>query len=133
MVTDTIGDTITRLFNASVRGIKETEVLYSMDVVRLLEVLKRTGFITDFRVEKEEDSSFSKIFVELKYDASKKPKISNVRRISKPGCRIYHRHSEVKKVLQGYGVGVYSTSIGVLSDKEAYLKGVGGEYWCEVF
>lgn len=133
MVTDTIGDTITRLFNASVRGTKETEVLYSMDVVRLLEVLKRTGFISDFRIVKEENSSFSQIFVELKYDASKKPKINNVRRISKPGCRIYHRHSEVKKVLQGYGVGVYSTSIGVLSDKEAYLKGVGGEYWCEVF
>lgn len=133
MVNDRIGDTITRMYNASVRGKKETEVLYSMEVVRLLEVLKRTEFIEDFRIEKDEDSSFSKIMVVLKYDSLKKPKITNVRRISKPGCRIYHRHSQVKKVLQGYGVGVYSTSIGVLSDKEAYQKGVGGEYWCEIF
>lgn len=133
MVNDMLGDSITRLYNASVSRKKEAELLYSKEVVNLLEVLKKNNFIGEYKVVNIEDSVFSVIKVVLIYDEKGNPKINSVKRISKPGCRIYCGHKDVKKVLRGRGVGVYSTSLGVLSDKEAYLKGVGGEYWCEIW
>ena len=131
MVNDVIGDTIARLYNASVRKKRSTEVLYTKRVIDLLEVLKRRGFIDSYEIDETE--KFKKIIVKLVYEADRRAKITSVRRVSKPGCRIYRRKSEVKKVMQGRGIGVYSTSLGVMSDKEAYLKSVGGEYWCELW
>ncbi|MBN1374456.1 30S ribosomal protein S8 [Candidatus Dojkabacteria bacterium] len=130
MVTDIVADTITRIYNGSLSKLDVIEVVYGKLVVGVLQILKDQGFITDF--EEIDNSGKKSINVVLKYE-DKDPIITGVKRVSSPGRRIYRSANQVRKVKQGLGVGIYSTSIGLMSDKDAYIKKVGGEYLCEVW
>jgi small subunit ribosomal protein S8 len=135
MVNDTVIDGLTRMYNAS-RVNKRTVDLYKSNRMEaILKILEENGFIAGFEIEPIEGRSdnVKKLVVSLKYRKDESPMITKVKYFSKPGCRIYRGHEEVRKVKNGRGVGIYSTSQGVLSDKDTYQKGIGGEYLCEIW
>lgn len=129
MVNDTISDMLTRIRNASL--VKNSSV--SLPLTRLsqqiCQILEREGFIESFqRVSNRE------LTVSLKYRGPEsKPCITNLRRISKPGLRIYTNHKDIPKILGGMGVIILSTSRGVMTDREARFYGIGGEILCSVW
>jgi len=134
MTNDLISDTIIRLKNATLIKKKTTEVMCSKMVDSILVILKKEGFIDKYELVEKSFKEGGRVFkVWLKYDGNGNGKITDVKRISKPGARIYVGHSGIKKVLNGIGLGIYSTSQGLLSDKVAYLKNVGGEYLFEIW
>lgn len=132
MITDSLADCLTRIRNAQIGGHKTVRV-HSFRLNRaVIEVLKREGFIESFSVKKaaapkEKGSSFDQIEVHLKYFASGEPVLRELKRVSKPGRRMYSKIKEVPRVSQGLGMTVLSTPLGVMSDREARAKGVGGE------
>ena len=127
MITDPIADLLTRIRNAVKAQHEKTIIPYSKLKVAILEVLKKNKFIVDFKVNK--NGAFSEI--EIKLD----PELRNLnlKRISKPGQRIYLKKKQVKPVLRGYGISVVSTPKGVMTGSEAYKNGVGGELICEIW
>ena len=124
--TDLIADAFTIIRNAA--RVKKEEVLipYSKLLVKIMEILKREGYIENFK-ELDIPGRFKMIKVYLKYEG-KKSVINDIQRVSKPGRRIYVDKKNIPRVLQGYGIAIISTSSGVLTDKEARKLGVGGEY-----
>lgn len=129
MVNDTISDMLTRIRNASVVRNKEVSVPLTRLSQRICQILEREGFIESFQRESNETLS-----IHLKYQGpGNRPCITNLRRISKPGLRIYANHRELPKILGGMGIVIVSTSRGILTDKEARLQGVGGEILCSVW
>ena len=132
MMTDPIADMLTRIRNA-VR-VERTFVDIPQSRVKrgIADVLKREGFIWDWE-EVEEETLPTKIMrLELKYGPNGEQVIQLIRRLSKPGRRLYARSRELKPVLGGMGITIISTSKGVISDREARRQGVGGEVLCEV-
>lgn len=125
MVTDTIADMLTRIRNANQVFKKEVEVSLSKANLEIARVLKEQGYILDYAVVS--DGKFEKIKIQLKYINKKKRVITGLKRISKPGLRVYAKSDEIKPVLGGLGIAIVSTSKGMLSDKEAREKKVGGE------
>jgi small subunit ribosomal protein S8 len=122
--TDLIGDVFTIIRNAA-RAKKESVVVpFSNLVLKICELLMKEGYIENFK--EVEMGNFKKIKIYLKYEG-KKSVINQIKRVSKPGRRVYVEKDEVKPVLQGYGIAIISTSCGVLTDKEAREKKVGGE------
>lgn len=130
-MTDPISDLLTRLRNAQMRSHKEVECLFSKIGMNLLGVLKQEGFIEDYS-EKEVAKGIKRIDVSLAYFEGK-PAIKTLRRVSKPGRRVYSSISSLKKFRNGLGVKVLSTSKGVVSDAEARNKNVGGEVLFEIY
>ena len=128
-MTDPIADMLTRIRNGQKARMVSVVMPSSSMKVAVAKVLKDEGYITDF--ETADDGSKKKLTVELKYFEGT-PVIEKVRRISKPGLRIYRGKDELPKVLGGLGVAVVSTSAGVMSDREAREKGIGGEVICVV-
>ena len=124
--TDLIADAFTIIRNAA--RVKKEEVLipYSKLLVKIMEILKREGYIENFK-ELDIPGRFKMIKVYLKYEG-KKSVINDIQRVSKPGRRIYVDKKNIPRVLQGYGIAIISTSSGILTDKEARKLGVGGEY-----
>ncbi|RDU64128.1 30S ribosomal protein S8 [Helicobacter sp. MIT 14-3879] len=131
MVNDIIADSITRIRNASMRRLEHTTLYYAKVVVSILEVFKVKGFIKDYRVNSKDNKQ--DITVMLNYDENGKSLISELKRISKPGRRVYKSRSELKKYKNGYGTIVVSTSKGVISNEEAYKNNVGGEALCSIW
>lgn len=131
MVNDIIADSLTRLRNASMRRLESTTLYYAKIVVSILEVFKSRGFITDYSV-KDENGKQS-ILVQLAYDDHGKTVISEIKRISKPGRRVYKGRNELKRFKNGYGLIVVSTSKGILANEEAYKANVGGEALCSIW
>ena len=131
MQTDPIADMLTRIRNAN-KALHDRAV---MPTSRLKEdiasLLKEEGYIKDFHVEKGE--SFDNLVVELKYGRSRERVITNLKRISKPGRRIYARKDRLPRVLGGMGVAILSTSGGVITSRTAAERGVGGEVICFVW
>ena len=127
MVTDPIADLLTRVRNAQRAGHKSVRVQVSNQSRRVLELLKDEGFISSFEEKPAYEGNFTEYNVVLKYNPMGKPLISLARRVSKPGRRIYSRANELPKVHCGLGIAIISTSQGVLSDREARKRGVGGE------
>lgn len=126
MVTDSLSDMLTRIRNAQRVGHKVVRVP-SINLCRsVLEVLKREGFIDAFVVRKEE-GKFDECEVHLKYYSDGEPVMRRMTRVSKPGRRVYAGTDELPKVLGGLGMAVISTPQGVVSDREARKRGVGGE------
>lgn len=123
---DIVADTLIRLKNGYMVGKQQVDVKYSKLVVAVCELLQKESFIGSF------EQKGNKIEVNLKYNA-KSPAISNVKRISKPGLRIYKSSKALPFVLNGLGIAIISTSVGVMSEKEARKKGVGGEVLAEVW
>ncbi len=134
MINDMIADSITRIRNASIRGQEVTQLLYSKIVESIVQILQDKGYIESYKVV--EDGNKKYINVVLKYeDAGKKKKsvINEIKRISKPGRRVYKGKDELKRFKNGYGTIIVSTSKGVLPNDEAYRLGVGGEVLCSVW
>jgi len=125
VMTDPIADMLTRIRNAN--QMKHLTVLVPASKIKLeiLNVIKNEGYIED--VEFVEDGKQGEIKVTLKYTDSKERVIKGIRRISKPGLRVYAKSTEMPKVLNGLGVAVVSTSNGVMTDREARQKNLGGE------
>jgi len=123
---------LTRIRNANTVGHDTVEIPASKMKKSIVEILKAEGFITDFEVI--EDGKQGMIKVTMKYGASNKEKVINgIKRISKPGLKVYTKANEVPKVFGGLGIAILSTSNGIISDKEARKLGVGGEVICYVW
>ncbi|MCE9554958.1 MAG: 30S ribosomal protein S8 [Planctomycetes bacterium] len=131
MMTDPIADMLTRIRNAVRVERPNVEMPLSKVKRGLAEVLKREGYIWDFtEVEVEK---FPQLRLELKYGPNGERVIRHIRRISKPGRRIYNRATELRPILNGLGISIISTSRGVISDREARQRNLGGEVLCEVW
>ncbi|PAF54301.1 30S ribosomal protein S8 [Helicobacter sp. 13S00482-2] len=131
MVNDIIADSLTRLRNASMRRLEVTTLYYAKIVVSVLEVFKAKGFVKDYNVNNKDGKQ--SISVQLAYDDRGFPLINEIKRISKPGRRVYKGRNELKKFKNGYGTIVVSTSKGVIANEEAYIKNVGGEALCSIW
>lgn len=124
VMTDPIADMLTRIRNAQVRKHATVSVPASNIKLEILRVLKEEGFISDY--EKIEDEKQGMISITLKY-VNKTPVIKGLKRISKPGLKVYAKKEELPKVLNGLGIAIVSTSKGVMSDKDARKENLGGE------
>jgi len=125
MVTDPIADMLTRIRNANQMRYKEVEVPASKMKIEIAKILKEEGFINDYKVKKNEVQSI--IVLSLKYSDKKERVITGLKRISKPGLRVYAKAEELPRVLNGLGIAIVSTSKGVMTDKEARKQSLGGE------
>ena len=130
-MTDPIADMLTRIRNANTVGHETVEIPASKMKKAIAEILKEEGYITDFDVI--EDDKQAMIKVTMKYGSNKERVISGIKKISKPGLKVYAKAGEVPKVLGGLGIAIVSTSKGIVSDKEARKLGVGGEVICYVW
>jgi len=124
-MTDPIADMLARLRNANMAYHQNTTVPYSRTKQRIAEILKREGYINDVRVEG--DGVGKVISLDLKYGPSRERSIAGIKRVSKPGLRVYAPKNNLPKVLGGLGIAIISTSHGLLTDKQASKEGVGGE------
>ncbi len=127
MNTDPISDLLTRIRNASSAKQVTTTAPYSKVKEAVLEVLKKNKFIKGYK--KVKDGNFDALEIELNTELN----TINLKRVSKPGQRIYIKKAEIKPVLNGYGISVLSTPKGVMSGSEAYKAGLGGEFICKVW
>ncbi len=128
---DPIGDMFTRIRNGQMRSLTEIEIPSSNFRLKILEVLKNEGFISNFYLEKKENNKKS-LMVNLKYYEGV-PVIREIKRISKPGRRVYSRANSIPKIQNGLGLAIISTTKGVMSDVDARKNNVGGEIICRVF
>jgi small subunit ribosomal protein S8 len=130
-VTDPIGDLLARIRNAQQRGKSKVTTPASKMRERVLEVLQQEGYIRGFSVTEQGDGK-AEIEIELKYFDGE-PVIKNIKRVSKPGRRVYASVETLPVVYRGLGISIVSTSKGVMSDSEARANNVGGEVLCAVF
>ncbi len=131
MVNDLVADALTRIRNASMRKLEATQLLHSKLVESIVKIFQEKGYIESFNIVEKDNKKF--INVVLKYDENGNQVITEIKRISKPGRRIYKGSEEIKRFKNGYGTIVVSTSKGVLSNDVAYQKGVGGEVLCSIW
>ncbi len=125
IVTDPIADMLTRIRNANQMKYKEVEIPASKMKKEIARILKDEGFINDYKVEKDKIGEL--IILNLKYSKKKERVITGLKRISKPGLRVYVKASEVPRVLNGQGIAILSTPNGIITNKEAKKQNVGGE------
>jgi len=131
-MTDPIADMITRIRNANKARFKTVNVSMSQMNVNIAKVLKKTGYISNYdKVKNEKGQQMLEII--LKYPDAKRTVITNIKRISKPGRRVYVPSDSIPKVLNGLGISILSTSKGVITDAEARELNVGGEILCNVW
>jgi small subunit ribosomal protein S8 len=130
-INDPIADMLTRIRNAGMARRAETSMPSSKILVAIAEILKREGYILDYRVE--ERRPYPILTIALKYGPDRRHAIRTIKRISKPGLRVYSSKERLPRVQSGLGIAVVSTPQGVLSDREARRRGVGGEVLCTVW
>lgn len=132
---DPIADMLTRIRNAQAAGLLQVTLGASKLKQTIAQILEREGFVA--RVEKQTDGARENLCIWLKYTqvspTKKTPAIQEITRVSKQGCRIYVKSNEIKKVKNGYGIAIVSTSKGVMTGAEAYRRGLGGEYICQLW
>ena len=127
-MTDPIADMLTRLRNANSAYHESTSMPYSKIKQGIADILQQEGYISSYKVEEPKEGAVGKtLIVDLKFGPSRERSIAGVRRISKPGLRVYAKSTSLPKVLGGLGVAIISTSQGLLTDRQANKKGVGGE------
>nr|YP_009541712.1 ribosomal protein S8 [Synarthrophyton chejuense]AYR05721.1 ribosomal protein S8 [Synarthrophyton chejuense] len=132
MVNDIISDTLTRIRNANLAKHQIAQIKATKITRNIIKVLQEEGFIENF--SEIEDQSFNYILISLKYKGSNRSSIiTTLKRISKPGLRIYSNHKDLPKVLGGIGIAIISTSKGIMTDKKARYFGIGGEVLCYVW
>ena len=125
VVTDTIADMLTRIRNANQMCYEEVKVPASKVKEEIARILKEEGFIKDYKLEK--DNVQETLVLSLKYTEKRERVITGLKRISKPGLRVYAKNDEIPKVLNGLGIAIISTSKGIMTDKEARKQNIGGE------
>lgn len=130
-ITDPIADMLTRIRNALTIRQESVLVPVSTMKVAIADILLKEGYIKSYKIVKE--GKFDSIKVGLKYTAEKKSVISGLKRISKPGLRVYANKEELPRVLDGLGIAIVSTSNGIMTDKDARKAGLGGEVLCFVW
>ena len=128
---DPIGDMITRIRNAQMRLLNNVRKPSSKFREKILDVLKQEGYIADYKLLSDTNNR-GNLSVDLKYNDGL-PVIKEIKRVSKPGRRIYVRATSIPKIQNGLGVAIVSTSIGIMTDNDARSKNVGGEIICKVF
>jgi small subunit ribosomal protein S8 len=133
MMTDPIADMLTCIRNAVRIERPRVEMPLSKVKCGLAEVLKREGYIWDWREEHEDGAPSKQLSIELKYGPNGERVIRHIRRVSKPGRRVYSPATSLKPILNGLGISIISTSRGVISDREARQRNLGGEVLCEVW
>jgi small subunit ribosomal protein S8 len=131
VMTDPIADMLTRIRNANIVRHETVDVPASNTKKAIAEILLQEGFVKNFEVI--EDGKQGIIRLELKYGKNKERVITGLKRISKPGLRVYAKKDEIPKVLGGLGMAVLSTSQGIITDKKARLQGTGGEVLCYIW
>ncbi|UFT99508.1 30S ribosomal protein S8 [Radiobacillus kanasensis] len=125
VMTDPIADMLTRIRNANMVRHEKLELPASKLKKEIADILKREGFVRDYEYVEDDKQGVLRIF--LKYGNNEERVITGLKRISKPGLRVYAKADELPKVLNGLGIAIVSTSKGVLSDKEARQQAIGGE------
>jgi len=126
-MTDPIADMLTRLRNANSAYHEEVAMPSSKIKQGIAQILKEQGYVKDWSVAANEEAPGSTLTIDLKFGPSRERSIAGIRRISKPGLRVYAKATSMPRVLGGLGVAIISTSSGLLTDKQAAKKGVGGE------
>ena len=129
--TDPIADMITRIRNAQLRTLESVSIPSSKFRAKILDVLKEEGYISDYKFLSDAKNKGS-LIINLKYNNGL-PVIKEIRRISKPGRRIYAKAESIPKIQSGLGIAIVSTSMGIMSDNDARSKNIGGEIICKVF
>jgi small subunit ribosomal protein S8 len=131
MVNDLVADALTRIRNASMRKLEVTELIHSKLVESVVKIFQEKGYIESYNVK--EDGVKKTIKVVLKYDDNGSQVITEIKKISKPGRRVYKPNCEIKKFKNGRGTIIVSTSKGVVPNEVAYKEGVGGELICSIW
>lgn len=129
--TDPIGDMFSRIRNGQMRSLNSVDIPSSNFRRNILEILKNEGFIKDFYIEKSENNKIN-LKINLKYYEGN-PVIKEIKRISKPGRRVYSRATSIPRVMNGLGLAIVSTPKGVMTDTEARKNNLGGEIICRIF
>lgn len=130
-VTDPIADMLTSIRNAGAAELKATQVPHSKIKLEIARILKKEGFIGDYTTEGQSGKRVLRVY--LKYRDERKPVITNLKKISKPGCRVYVAADEIPRVFGGIGISILSTSSGIMTGDEARRNKVGGEILCYVW
>ena len=128
---DPVGDMITRIRNAQLRALNNVTIPSSKFRARILDVLKQEGYIASYKISSDSKKKES-LLVDLKY-SNGLPVIKEIKRVSKPGRRIYAKAGSIAKIQNGLGLAIVSTSMGIMSDNDARTKNIGGEIICRVF
>jgi small subunit ribosomal protein S8 len=130
-LTDPIADMLTRIRNASSAKKEVVEVRNSRLAEEMLKILKREGFVANYKIMKDSKQGMLRIY--LKYAKDETPVIMGIRRVSKPGLRVYKKKDELPRVYGGIGAAIVSTSKGLMTDSEARQQGLGGEVLCYIW
>ena len=129
---DPVGDMITRIRNAQLRALNNVTIPSSKFRTRILDILKQEGYIANYRILSNNKNKKESLLVDLKYSHGL-PVIKEIKRVSKPGRRIYAKADSITKIQNGLGLAIISTSMGIMSDNDAKTKNIGGEIICRVF
>jgi small subunit ribosomal protein S8 len=132
-MTDPIADMLTRIRNGNVAFHDEVIMPSSKVKEALAKILEREGYIEGFAVEDQSDRPGKKLTIVMKYSPDRERTISGLKRVSKPGLRVYTKSSDVPRVLGGMGIAILSTNQGLMTDREARQRKVGGEILCHVW
>ena len=129
---DPIGDMIARIRNAQLRALNKVTIPSSKFRAKILDVLKQEGYIANYKILSDNKNKKESLLVDLKYNNGL-PVIKEIKRVSKPGRRIYAKANSLEKIQNGLGLAIVSTSMGIMSDNDERTKNIGGEIICRVF
>lgn len=124
---------LTRIRNACMARHQSVTMPSSKMKVAIADILKREGFVSDYQIDKRDGDPFESISIQLKYTRDRQPVITGLKRVSKPGLRVYTKLSDIPRVRGGLGLSIISTPKGVLADHEAFQQRVGGEVLCYIW
>lgn len=130
-MTDPIADMLTRMRNGLTASYSTVDIPSSKLKVDIAKVLKSEGFIKNFKIIEDQKQGIMRIF--FKYDEKGDSIINGLKRMSKPGCRMYSKGNRIPQVLNGFGISILSTSQGIMTDKQARKIGIGGEIICSIW
>jgi small subunit ribosomal protein S8 len=131
MVNDVISDSLARIRNASMRRMESARLLFSNSVEAIVKILQEKGYVESYSVVEEGNKKFVNVI--LKYDDKGFTVINEIKRVSKPGRRVYKKSGDIKRFKNGYGTIIVSTSKGVIDNDKAHELGVGGEVLCTIW
>lgn len=132
-MTDPIADMLTRIRNANVAKHDDVRMPSSKQKEALANLLKSEGYIDSFSISQADNKPYRTLSIEMKYSPERERTISGMRRVSKPGLRVYSPSKEIPRVLGGLGVAIVSTNHGLMTDREARKRNVGGEVMCFIW
>jgi small subunit ribosomal protein S8 len=130
-MTDPIADMLTRMRNALIASYSTVDIPSSKLKIDIAKVLKSEGFIKNFKIIDDKKQGMMRVF--FKHDDNGKSVIDGLKRMSKPGCRMYSKSTSIPSVLNGYGINILTTSKGIMTDKQAKKMGIGGEIVCSIW